>query len=120
MKKVLLICAAVMTLMLSSCGLTQNATSNLNQVQTSVVLDEANYKIVGTVTAECEQVYILGFGGLSQSSLKEAAVSEMYKKANLKGSQAIINPNVFYRTESYIFWAKTRAIATGTVVEFVK
>lgn len=120
MKKVLLMCVAIMTLMLSSCGYTQHATSNENQLQTSVVLDEANYKIVGTVTGECEQVYILGIGGLSKSSLKDAAVTNMYKNANLKGSQAIINANVFYRTEGFVFWAKTRAIATGTVVEFVK
>lgn len=120
MKKVLLICAAIMTLMLSSCGFTQNAVSNLNENQTSVVLSEANYNVVGTVTGESAQTYVLGIGGLSKKSLEQAALSDMYSKANIKGSQAIINTNVHYRTEFFLFWANVKAYAQGTVIEFKK
>ncbi|MBR6750088.1 MAG: hypothetical protein IKM10_06330 [Bacteroidaceae bacterium] len=120
MKKVLFICAVIMTVMLSGCGFTQHATSNENQTQTSVVLSQANYKVIGTVSGESSQLYVLGIGGLSKKSLEQAAVSDMYNNANLTGSQAIINSNVFYRAQFYLLWSKTKAIATGTIIEFEK
>lgn len=120
MKKVLLFFAVVVTMVLSSCGFTQNAITNENQNQTSVVLSQANYQVVGTVTGESTQTYVLGIGGLSKKSMEQAAVSDMYKNANLKGSQAIINANVHFRIESYVFWTNVKACAQGTVIEFKK
>ena len=120
MKKVLLFFAVVVTMMLSSCGFTHNAISNENQNQTSVVLSQANYQVVGTAVGESSQTYVLGIGGLSKKSLEQAAVSEMYKNANIKGSQAIINTNVYFRTECFVFWTNVKAYAQGTVIEFKK
>lgn len=120
MKKALLILSVIFTMMLSSCGFTHHAAYNENQNQTSVVLSQANYNVVGTVTGECCQFYVLGFGGLSKKSMEQSALGEMYQNANLKGSQAIINTNVFFRVESYVVCSKVKAIATGTVIEFEK
>ena len=55
MKKVLLFFAVIVTMMLSSCGFTNNAISNENQNQTSVVLSQANYEVVATAVGESSQ-----------------------------------------------------------------
>ena len=113
--------AVAASAMLTSCAISNEATSNLNQIQTSVVLGQNNYKVVGTVTGESKQTYVFGIGGLSKKSLKQSAMSEMLKSADLKGgARAIINTNVQYKKQIYPFWGKCKAIATGTVIEFTK
>lgn len=94
MKKLLIACVACVALLTTSCGLSRQATNNQNVTQTEVVLAKKNYKIVGRVSGESSQNYWFGIGGLSKKSLGESAMSEMYKNADLKGSQAIINVNV--------------------------
>lgn len=47
-------------------------------------------------------------------------MSEMYKNANLKDSQAIINVNVAYKNKFILVYSQSKAIATGTIVEFTK
>ena len=119
MKKFLFVLVATMGLLVSSCGVHQEATSNFNQLQTQVVLDKANYDVVGTASGECTQVYFLGIGGLSKKSMSESAMSEMYKNANIKGSQAIINANVQYKASTVLgIYSKVTAIANGTIIEF--
>jgi hypothetical protein len=121
MKKFLFMLVATMGLLVSSCGVHQEATSNFNQLQTQVVLDQANYDVVGTATGECTQVYIFGIGGLSKKSMSESAMSEMYKNANLSGSKAIINANVQYKASTILgVYSKVTAIANGTIIEFKK
>lgn len=121
LKKLFIIGLIASCAALSSCSITNNATSNLNQVQTSVVLSQNNYKVIGTVSGESKQCYIFGIGGLSKKSLKESAMSNMFKNADLRdGSRAIINVNVVYKNQYYPFWWKAKAIATGTVIEFTK
>ena len=97
MKKILFVLVAAMSILFSSCGIHNEATSNYNELQTQVVLNQANYKVVGTATGECTQVYICGIGGMSQKSMSNSATSEMYKNANLRGAQAIINSNVNFK-----------------------
>lgn len=114
-------CVVVMGLLVSSCSVHQEATTNYNQLQTQVVLNQANYEIVGTATGECTQVYVLGIGGMSKKSMSESAMSEMYKNANLKGSRAIINANVQYKASTILgIYTKITAIANGTIIEFKK
>lgn len=99
MKKALLACVACVTLMLTSCSVSRQATDNRNVTQTEVVLAKKNYKVIGMVEGESAQNYWFGISGLSKKSLGESAMSDMYKKANLKGSQAIINVNVSYKNK---------------------
>lgn len=121
MKKILFVLVAAMTILFSSCGFHKEATSNYNQLQTQVVLNQANYEVVGTATGECSQVYIFGIGGMSQKSMSESAISEMHKNANLHGSQAIINSNVNFKFSTVLgVYTKVTAIAYGTVIEFKK
>ena len=122
MRKILfpsLIATAIISL--SSCAISNEMAYNQNQLQTSVVLNQANYKIIGTATGECKQCYVLGIGGLSKKSLKASAIGEMMKNANLQdGSKAIINANVRTKIQFYLLWAKTKAIAEGQIIEFTK
>ena len=112
---------AAMGLLVSSCGVHQEATSNYNQLQTQVVLDKANYDVVGTASGECTQVYIFGIGGLSKKAMSESAMGEMYKNANLSGSRAVINANVQYKASTILgVYSKVTAIANGTIIEFKK
>lgn len=121
MKKVLFIGMIAISAMLTSCSISREATNNQNQIQTSVVLNQKNYKVIGTVTGESKQNYVLGIGGLSKKSLRESAMSEMLKKADLKGNaRAIINTNVQYKGQFYLLWGKRKAIATGTIIEFTE
>ena len=95
MKKVFL--ASVITacaFSLSSCGISQNLTTNQNQNQTSVVLSQNNYRIIGKATGSVTGTYILGFGNIRKKTLRSNAIDEMTKNANLNGSQALVNTTV--------------------------
>ena len=117
----LLMLVATMGLLMSSCGISKEAATNYNQLQTQVVLNQANYEVVGTATGECTQVYIIGIGGMSKKSMSESAMSEMYQNANLVGSRAIINANVQYKYSTILgVYTKITAIANGTIIEFKK
>ena len=112
---------AAMGLLMSSCGIHQDATSNYNQLQTQVVLNQANFEVVGTAKGECTQVYIFGIGGMSKESMSHSATSEMHKNANLKGSRAIINSNVQFKYKTILgVYTTVTAIANGTIIEFKK
>lgn len=116
-KALLLAVAAV--LLVSSCGLTANLTSNLNLNQTDVVLTQNNFEIVKTVSTEVSATYICGIGGLSKKALQSNAVAELTKKAELKGSQALTNVTVKQNIETYLgVYTKVTYLAEGTVVEF--
>lgn len=121
MKKLFFIISILSALLLSSCASSSEATNNLNQNQTSVVLSQKNYRVVGYAKGESEQTYVLGIGGLSKRSLGQSAMSEMFEKADLKDKpRAIINSNIQYKNQFYFFWSKTKAIATGTIIEFTE
>lgn len=118
MKKYLLAGVACVGLLFTSCNISREATTNQNVTQTEVVLAKRNYKVVGSVQGESTQNYWFGIGGMSKKSLKESAMSEMYKNANLSGSKAIINVNVAYKNKIVLIHNKSKAIATGTIIEF--
>ena len=122
MKKILFMMAIALGLLVSSCGVTQQATQNINELQTQVVLTEANYKVVGTATADLTQKYVFGLGGISKKALGQSAMSAMMKNADLQGgARAIINANVEYDVVTYLgVYTKVTATATGTIIEFTK
>ena len=47
MKKLILISAITLSAMLSACSTSYEATNNQNQIQTSVLLSQNNYKVIG-------------------------------------------------------------------------
>lgn len=128
MKKLILSLLSIVLLgSMSSCGFYSHLTGNQNQNQTSVVLKEANYRIVENISSEVSQTYILGIGGLRKQALKENAIDKMLNEAQQKnpelmsGSKAVINittsETIRIITPIYI---KRTIMAHGTVIEFTK
>lgn len=116
------IIASMFILALTGCGISKNMIRNQNQNQTSVVLSQANYKVIGTAKGTVESFYIFGLGGLTKQSLQNNAVAEMTKEANLQGSpRAIVNTNVTEKlTFVFPFYTKRTMTAEGTIIEFIK
>lgn len=91
------------------------------------MLNEANFRFVGNVSGEVSQTYVLGFGGLRRSALRNNAVDKMMQEAREKnpemmsGSKAVINisvnENVKIITPLFI---KRTVTAHGTIIEFTK
>ena len=115
---VIAICAV---LLVTSCGLSNNLTSNANLNQTNVVLAKNNFKVVKSVEAETVQTYIFGIGGINKKALKANAIADLTKNAGLTGSQALVNITV-KESVSTILGIYTKYIinAEGTVVEFTE
>lgn len=120
MKKVLsrIIVAIAAILLFVSCGVSQNLTFNTNVNQTNVVLSQKNFHIVKTVQAEVSATYFFGLGGISKKSLQNNAVAELTKKANLRGSQALVNITVKNSSTLLLFIGRITYYAEATVIEF--
>lgn len=119
MKKILgAVAVIVASLALTGCGLSANLTSNINNNQTNVTLATNNYHIVKTVEAEVSASYFFGIGGLSKKALHNNAVAELTKKANLTGSQALVNVTVKESAKLILIYGKVTYYAEGTVIQF--
>ena len=129
MKKLILSLLSIVLLgSMSSCGFYSHLTGNQNQNQTSVVLKEANYRIVENISSEVSQTYIFGMGGLRKRALKENAIDKMLNEARQKnpelmsGSKAVINITTSENVRIIIppIYIKRTIMAHGTVIEFTK
>ncbi|MDE7409967.1 MAG: hypothetical protein K2N09_08085, partial [Muribaculaceae bacterium] len=120
MKKSLIASLAALAFLCTGCAFSREATLNNNVTQTEVVLAKKNFRVVGHVSGKSEQNYWFGIGGMSKKSLGESAMSSMYRNADLKDSQAIINTNVCYKNKIIFIYNQTKAIATGTIIEFTE
>lgn len=119
MKKIIgILSSIVIALSLTSCGVSSNLTSNINNNQTNVTLAGNNYHIVKTVEAEVSANYFFGIGGLSRRALHDNAVAELTKRANLTGSQALINVTVKQSAKVILFYQDVTYYAEATVIEF--
>lgn len=120
-KAIKLVLFSLVAVLFASCAGLNTTNYKDTTAETKVILKEANYKVVGMVEGEYTATYIFGIGGLSKKALKNNAVSEMYKNANLTGSQQIINVTTTTSVETWIgIYTKKRAIARGYVIEFTK
>ncbi|MBQ8812774.1 MAG: hypothetical protein IJZ70_10785 [Bacteroidales bacterium] len=119
MKKIIILLTFIASaLCISGCGLTNNLSQNHYVNQTSVVLSSNNFHIVKTVSAEVSASYWFGIGGLSKHALKDNAVAELTRKAQLTGNQALINVTVKRSDEFILIFRKTTFYAEGTVIDF--
>ena len=120
MKKFNLFAVLVMTaVLLTGCGMNQAPVQNYPAF-TEVQLNQNNFRIVGEAYGYSRQVYVFGIGGLSKKSLKENAIMDMYEKANLTGSQAIVNITSAISTSMVgYFYSSKRVVARGTIIEFI-
>lgn len=96
-------------------SLTQTSIANSPDVRIS----QNNFHVVKQVSSSATTTYICGIGGLSQKALKQNAVADMITKANLTGSQAVINITTkISRRMITPLYVRTTVTAQGTVVEF--
>lgn len=120
MKSIKALFVAVFAMLLvTSCGLSGNLTTNCNLNQTNVVLSQNNFQVLHSVKSEVSSTYVFGIGGISKKALKANAVAELTKKASLAGSQALVNVTV-KQSGFTVFGLYTKVIYTaeGTVIEF--
>ena len=121
MKAIKFFLVAMVAIIFASCaGINTSSVSN-NVPETKLILKEANYQIVGEATGEWTATYVFGIGGLSKKALKTNALGEMYKNAQLTGTQQIINVTTTVSTKTILgIYTKQSVIAHGYVIEFVK
>ncbi len=103
----------------SSVGRYANPSQNLNLNQTQVVLSEANFKVVKHVSLPV--IYTQSAMRFDSDQLKQGAYAELLRKANLTGSQALINVTVeLVERKGNMSGKKEWAIiASGIVIEFI-
>jgi hypothetical protein len=120
MKAIKAILFCLVAVLFASCAGVNTTPYTHNMPETKVILKEANYKIVGQVEGEWSATYVFGIGGLTKKALKNNAISEMYKNANLTGTQQIINITTTTSVANYLLYTKTRAVARGYIIEFIE
>jgi uncharacterized protein YbjQ (UPF0145 family) len=121
MKKLVLLISvcAVMFVFTGCAGLHSFSYETLTR--TEVVLSENNFRVVGPVEGTVSSTYIFGIGGMSKKTIRDNAVQQMFKNANLKGSQAIINVNISTTDQTVLgVWSKKEVTAYGTIIEYTK
>ncbi|MBO5875569.1 MAG: hypothetical protein J6Q20_03500 [Alistipes sp.] len=121
MKKLLAIALVCGAFLLGACSTHSQSMLSGNLTQTQVVLSQDNFKVVGYAEGESTVTRILGIGGCSHKAVRDVAVSNMFKNANLKGSQTIININ-FKKSQAGFspFYTEQTWVATGVIVEFTE
>lgn len=121
MKKLLLVAVVAIAMLFTGCSTHLYHSSNSSIARTDVVLSQNNFKVIGQAEGVATITQVLGIGGCSQKQVRSNAVDEMFKNANLKGAQTIVNINV-KQTFSGVppFFVRTTYSATGTIIEFTK
>ncbi|MGM9837419.1 MAG: DUF6567 family protein [Paludibacteraceae bacterium] len=124
MKKFIYVAIAVIAIGMASCSTGNYITSsyNLNQNQTQVVLSEANFKVVKSVSTSVVYKQKLKFDA---QQLKQSAYAALVKEAKLTGSQTIINvtmEQVRRESRNLLGFRKyeNAILVSGTVIEFTK
>ncbi len=123
MKKLSFILIIILGLGLSSCSVGRyvNPSQNLNLNQTQVVLSEANFKVVKRVSTTV--IYRQSAMRFNADQLYQSAYAELLKKANLTGSQALINvtAELVSRITGFSFFYKEDCaiLVSGIVIEFI-
>lgn len=123
MKAIKFLLVAMVAIIFASCGPINGVNKspiNNNVPEINLILKEANYQIVGEATGEWSATYVFGIGGLSEKALETNALSEMYKNAQLTGTQQIINVTTTISKQQILVYTKKRVIAHGYIIEFVK
>ena len=94
--------------------------SNSNTTLTNVELTHANYRVVKNVEGFASASYVFGIGGLSRKSVRDNAIADMMRKANMTGSQTIVNVQLKNHFASVLgLYIRISCSATAQVIEFL-
>ena len=120
MKKILYLLSVA--LIATGCATGYYAPRNVNQygMQTQVVLSQANYRIV----RHLEVVIDVNNTNLKRADVEKSAYAELLRRANLTGSQALINVVIEeVRREKHYLWGffkvTQHVAARATIIEFL-
>jgi uncharacterized protein YbjQ (UPF0145 family) len=117
MKKFGVLVSLLAVLCLTGCGV--SATVSNNFTETQVVLSENNFNVVGQAYGEAQATYVCGIGGLGRKALRNNAINEMSKNANLKGAQTLTNITTHYSVKMITpLYVQVTCTATANIVEF--
>ena len=119
MKANRLLVAVASILLLTGCTGVHTLTKTDIANSPTVELKQNNFHVVKHVSSSASATYVFGIGGLSKKALKQNAVADMISKANLEGSQVVINVTTKVSRKIYTpIFVKEIVTAYGTVVEF--
>lgn len=88
-----------------------------HSIQTEVQLSQANFDVIKSVTGEAKADYFFGIGSPQQDLLAQAK-QDMIGKANLKGSQALVNVTTDTKISGFFFWFQKTAYVSAEIVQF--
>ena len=121
MKAKIFISAILSAILFTGCAGVHSLTQTPIANSPTVTLSQNNFHVVKHVESSTTTTRILGIGGLSHKAMTQNAVADMMKKANLTGSQAMINITTKVSTRAWTaLYVETTVTAYGTVVEFDK
>lgn len=109
---------AIVILLLSSCAV------HFGAIESSVSLNQANFKVVQSASGSAQTKVVFGIGGLKQEALVAEAKKELTKKANLTEGQVLANLTMDYKTTFYPPYIPVvmiqKVTITADIIEFVK
>lgn len=117
MKRIIGLGLVMLIAMLTGCSLTNGYVGH--SIMTEVQLNQANFDVIKSVTGEAQANYFLGIGP-SEQDLYGRAKRDMLNKAQLKGSQAMINVTTDTKLSGFIFWRQQKVYVSGEVIQFNK
>ena len=109
---------AFVILLLSSCAI------HFGALQSSVSLNQANFKVVKTASGSAQTKVVFGIGGLKQEALVAEARKDLTAKANLTEEQVLANLTMDYKTTFYPAYLPVMLIQkvtiTADIIEFTR
>ena len=117
MKKISALLMLVAVLCLTGCGVASTTSNNVTE--TKIVLSENNFKVVGQAYGEAKATYVFGIGGIGRKALRNNAINEMSKNANLTGAQTLTNITTHVSVKMITpVYVQVICSATANIVEF--
>ena len=103
---------------ISGCSMSRGKIGH--SIITDVQLNQANFKVIKSVTGEARANYILGIGPSDQNLISQAK-RNMLAGADLVGAaRAIINVTTDIKHSGFIVWRQKTAYVSAEVIEFTK
>lgn len=120
MKKNLFVAFSLIAMIhLTSCGISNPMSYNLNNHNTEVNLSRNNFKVIKTVTATDKATYFFGFGGTVKKALYANCRARIVQDAGLEGSaKALVNETVETHFSNMVFITTITITVSAQVVEF--
>jgi hypothetical protein len=113
-----LIIPALAIFLLSGCAV------HFGALESSVSLNQANFKVLKTASGSAQTKVVFGIGGLKQEALLAEARKDLTTKANLAEGQVLANLIMDYKITFYPSYIPVvmiqKVTITADVIEFVR